>query len=141
MGGAPPTTEVLDPQFVQRIVATLFPDEGGVTAALAPEDNTGREWNKEELGVTQGEVKDAVGRIKSGKAPGPDGIHRKVWALAFKELGAYMRHLFNRCLREGRFPAEWKGANLVLIPKKGTPGDQPSAYRPICLLDAAGKNS
>jgi len=83
-------------------------------------------------------MKDAVRRIKSGKAPGPDGVRGKVWTLAFKELGGYMRHLYNRCLREGRFPAEWK-ANLVLIPKGGKPADQPSAYRSICLLDEAGK--
>jgi len=84
-------------------------------------------------------VRDAVRRIKSGKAPGPDGVHGKVWALAFKELAGYMRHFFNRCLKEGCFPPEWKRANLVLISKGGKPGDLPSSYRPICLLDEAGK--
>jgi len=120
-------------------VATLFPAGRGAAPALAPEDETGREWNEEELGVTHGEMKDAVGKIKTGKAPGPDGVHGKVWALAFKEIEGYMRRLYNRCLEEGRFPTEWKRANLVLIPKEGKPGDQSSAYRPICLLDEAGK--
>jgi len=62
-----------------------------------------------------------------------------VWALAYKELAGYLRHLYNRCLKEGCFPSEWKMANLVLIPKGGKPGDSPSSYRPICLLDEAGK--
>jgi len=91
------------------------------------------------LGVTQGELRDAVRRIKSRKAPGPDGVHGKVWALASKEIGEYMRHLLSRCLKEGRFPPDWKRAKLVLIPKGGKPEDVPSSYRPICLLDEAGK--
>lgn len=42
-------------------------------------------------------------------------------------------------MREGKFPPAWKEANIVLFPKGGKPRDQPSAYRPICLLDEVGK--
>jgi len=48
-------------------------------------------------------------------------------------------HVFNKCLRQGRFPQQWKRAKLVLLPKAGREPDTPSAYRPICLLDEAGK--
>lgn len=50
-------------------------------------------------------------------------------------LSNYLRHQFNRCLRQGIFPPAWKEANLVLLPKEGKPRDTPAAYRPICLLD------
>lgn len=50
-----------------------------------------------------------------------------------------MAHLYTRCLMASRFLPEWKRAKLVLIPKEGKPGDLPSSYRPICLLDEAGK--
>ncbi|XP_029157038.1 uncharacterized protein LOC114929630 [Nylanderia fulva] len=50
-----------------------------------------------------------------------------------------MRHLYNECLRTGTFPQVWKKASIVLIPKEGKHKEPPSAYRPICLLDEAGK--
>lgn len=72
------------------------------------------------------------------KAPGPDGVSSRVWALAMSELGPRTQALYTACLREGKFPANWKKANLVLLKKKGKPTDTPSA-RPICLLDEVGK--
>lgn len=54
-------------------------------------------------------------------------------------LSGFMRQLFSSCLRQGCFPPAWEQANLVLIPKGGRPEVTPSAYRPICLLDEAGK--
>jgi len=62
-----------------------------------------------------------------------------VLALAAEVTGEWMGHLFDRCLEAGRFPREWKKARMVLLPKEGKPAGTPSAYRPICLLDEAGK--
>ncbi|CAB0034471.1 unnamed protein product [Trichogramma brassicae] len=41
-----------------------------------------------------------------------------------------------------RFPV-WLEApeRLVLLPKPGKPPDEPSSYRPLCMLDTAGKDS
>ena len=47
--------------------------------------------------------------------------------------------MFDRCLQTGQFPSQWKEARLVLLPKVGRPADEPSAYRPICLIDEIGK--
>ncbi|KMQ81577.1 reverse transcriptase, partial [Lasius niger] len=134
--GASPITESLDPAFVRKIIDTLFPVmEDGLDNPI-PEREAG--WNEGEMAVSRGELKDVVRRIKNGKAPEPDGVHGKAWGLAHKELGGEMRDLYS-CLREGRFPPAWKKANVVLLPKEGKPQDQPSAFRPICLLDEAGK--
>lgn len=54
-------------------------------------------------------------------------------------MGSSIRAMYDRCLREGRFPAIWKRANLVLLHKDGKPEDSSGAYRPICLLDELGK--
>ena len=49
------------------------------------------------------------------------------------------KKLCTSCLREGSFSRLWKRARLVLLRKEGKPAESPSAYRPICLLDDAGK--
>uniref|UniRef100_A0ABD2X9G9 Reverse transcriptase domain-containing protein n=1 Tax=Trichogramma kaykai TaxID=54128 RepID=A0ABD2X9G9_9HYME len=36
-------------------------------------------------------------------------------------------------------PSGWKRQRLVLLPKPGKPPDEPSSYRPLCMLDTAGK--
>jgi len=119
-GGATPVTETLDPQFVNTVVETLFPDGEGVES-LPPLGEI-PEWDEDELVVTQGELKDAVARIKSRKAPGPDGVHGRAWVLAFSEMAEDMRHVFGKCLKKGSFPLAWRRAKLVLLPKKGKPG-------------------
>ncbi|CAB0040907.1 unnamed protein product [Trichogramma brassicae] len=44
-----------------------------------------------------------------------------------------------RCLETGVFPSSCKRQRLVLLPKPGKPPDEPSSYRPLCMLDTAGK--
>jgi hypothetical protein len=45
-----------------------------------------------------------------------------------------MLEVFNRCLKEGRFPRVWKQAEIAWIPKPGGSG-----LRPVCLLPTIGK--
>ena len=33
----------------------------------------------------------------------------------------------------------WKRPRLVLLPKGNNPLDEPSSYRPLCMLDTSGK--
>jgi hypothetical protein len=42
-------------------------------------------------------------------------------------------------LLHGYFPAQWKVAQMILIPKPGKPPHAPSSYRPISLLPIASK--
>ncbi|KAL7299675.1 hypothetical protein TKK_0007433 [Trichogramma kaykai] len=48
-------------------------------------------------------------------------------------------HSRTTCLETGVFPCSWKRERLVLLPKPGKPPDEPSSYRPLCVLDTAGK--
>jgi len=47
--------------------------------------------------------------------------------------------MYNKCLTEGHFPETWKKACLVLLRKGNKPLDDPSSYRPLCMLDSMGK--
>jgi len=117
---APPTTESLDPGFLGEVVGALFP--GGVGEA-APFHCSGEvpEW-REDWEIYAEEMRGAVRRMKTNKAPGPDGIPGKIWALVMGEVGGSMRYLFTRCLREGVFPSPWKEARLVFPKGEGPHG-------------------
>lgn len=70
---ASPMTETLDPLFIQQVI-DLFPEmEDGLNNPI-PERETG--WDEEDMCVTRGELKDAIRRIRSGKAASQrrDGI-------------------------------------------------------------------
>ncbi|CAK1580084.1 unnamed protein product [Parnassius mnemosyne] len=90
--------------------------------------------------VTQAETRAAVLRLRAkNTAPGPDGVPGRSLVLALKELEPQLRGLFTSCLEQGQLPSVWKEGRLVLLRKEGRPVDSPSAYRPIVLLDEAGK--
>lgn len=136
----PPLTETLDPGFVGDVVNTLFPRVQDNLSSPPVIPSSPIIWD-DELGVTEQELDRAVKRLRArNTAPGPDGIPGRAWVLALSAgLGDRLRRLFDGCLRIGVFPKEWKEAKLVLLKKDGRPVDSPSAYRPICLLDEAGK--
>ncbi|CAK9820186.1 Putative 115 kDa protein in type-1 retrotransposable element R1DM [Anthophora quadrimaculata] len=136
----PPVTEGLDPQVLGRVVDALFPSfERGTATPPQPEETADPAWSAE-LGVTDEELGDAVRKMAArNTAPGPDGIPGKVWALALGVLGPQFQRLLNRCLELGQFPPQWRRGRMVLLKKEGRPADSPSAYRPLCLLDEAGK--
>ena len=86
------------------------------------------------------EVKMAICRQKTKKAPGPDGIRPEILQHLVTEISPYLRDLFNECLAQGRIPICFKEANMVVI-SKGEDKDPRllKSYRPICLLNTLGK--
>ena len=78
-------------------------------------------------------------RLKYGKAPGSDNIPNEI---VREVVGAWPELLFetyNVCLHKGVFQKRWKRQKLVLLRKGDKPLDEPSSYRPACLLDNFGK--
>jgi len=134
-----PVTESLKPQLLGGIVDTRFPRRvEGSTLEWGPDLDGSHELTEEQL-VSGDELTRAVRRIGSRKAPGPDDIPGRILVRALDFLGARLKHIFNKCLRQGQFPQQWKKAKLVLLPKASREAGTPSAYRPICLLDEVGK--
>jgi len=68
-----------------------------------------------------------------------DGIPNIALKAAIKAAPELFLETYNTCLKEGSFPRIWKRQRLVLLPKGKKPPDEPSSYRPLCMLDTAGK--
>lgn len=133
-----PVSETLPKDTVEAIVDGLFPtdrEELEGTRELG-----GRiEWT-DEYSVTNAEVRDAIKRFHGDrKAPGPDGILGGIIAGSGNQWLEIWALCFSRCLRDGCFPSSWKRAKLVLLKKKEGNIADPKIYRPICLLNEAGK--
>ncbi|CAB0030730.1 unnamed protein product [Trichogramma brassicae] len=90
-------------------------------------------------GVTLEELRGACTRIRDGAAPGPDGVPNRALKLAVTLRPEAFLRVYSACLSGGVFPSPWKTQRLVLLPKPGRPPDASSSYRPLCMLDTAGK--
>lgn len=123
----------IDEDTMRNIVQTLFPTHETRIDEIETESNIGL------TEFTMDELQTAARSLKNNKAPGPDGIPAEV----IKEIAAQrpdvLLQMYNSCLREGIFPREWKKQRLVLISKGKGDATSPSAYRPLCMLDTAGK--
>jgi len=124
------------PGRLDAIIDVLFPNRYN---ARRPQLATDNEDEQGQTMITAAEVNAAATDIPNGKAPGPDGLPNEVLRKAATTHPEYFATLYNCCIRSAHFPAPWKKARLVLLRKPGKPLDDPSAYRPLCMLDSAGK--
>ncbi|CAB0036893.1 unnamed protein product [Trichogramma brassicae] len=130
----PRANSPISPTLVRRIVAALFPrvpDE----PALPPPLQAGAIVPA----VTMEELRGACRRIKDHTAPGLDGVLNAAIKIAIATHPDIFLQVYTAFLRTGVFPACWKRQRLVLLPKPGKPPEKPSSYRPLCMLDTAGK--
>ena len=85
------------------------------------------------------ELRTACSKVGNAKAPGLDGIPNIALKAAIVEAPEMFLSMYNRCLQDGIFPAKWKQQRLALLRKGKKPPDEPSSYRPLCVLDTTGK--
>ncbi|XP_026744691.1 uncharacterized protein LOC113506027 [Trichoplusia ni] len=124
------------PAVLHAVVSSLFPERTNIVppVVVAPQAPEPLE------AITEGEMEASIACLRPKKtAPGPDGVPARALTLALGPLESRFRGLLNSCLEEGRFPDTWKTGRLVLLRKEGRPADSPSGYRPVVLLDEAGK--
>lgn len=122
------------PVLLQRIISELFPHHAPRDQSLTANPDT-----DEIPEVTEEEIWRISTKIKDSKAPGPDGFPNKAIRTTLKSKPDMIAKLMETCLGEGVFPRCWKRQKLVLLPKPGKQPGDPSAYRPICLLNSLGK--
>ncbi|XP_064210836.1 uncharacterized protein LOC135265347 [Tribolium castaneum] len=92
-----------------ELVDDLERDQWGLGYQIHPTTEWNIAGNSEIEYFTQGEMKRAVGKLKTDKAPGPDNIPVEVIrAMANGEGGELMRRVYNKLLHTGTFPKEWK---------------------------------
>uniref|UniRef100_A0A670KCA9 Reverse transcriptase domain-containing protein n=1 Tax=Podarcis muralis TaxID=64176 RepID=A0A670KCA9_PODMU len=89
--------------------------------------------NKE---ITVNEIKEAIGRMKMGKAPGPDGLSAKYYKTLGEYLAPVLKDVINNILQGGKIPESWKMAYITLIPKSEKEKTDVKNYRPISLLNS-----
>lgn len=133
----PTTPRELCPVKLKAIVQGLFPDRDPIQWPNMTQNREIQSEDSDELSVE--EVLEAAGSLKLNKAPGPDGIPNAAVKVAVQTSPKVFLESMKRYLEVGQFPDCWKRQKLVLIPKPGKAADDPSSYRPICLLDTLGK--
>ena len=124
----------MDENTMRNIVETLFPTHP--TRPQSPDEPQAQTLPPP---FTEEELQAAAQSLKNRKAPGPDQIPAEVLKAIAHHNPQLLLPMYNACLRQGLFPETWKKQRLVLISKgKGEPAT-PAAYRPLCMLDTAGK--
>ncbi|CAB0038087.1 unnamed protein product, partial [Trichogramma brassicae] len=132
--GCPQAKQPSSPLLVRGAVAALFPRVPSGPALWLP-----RRAEEPIPAVTLEELKGARSKIKERSTPGPDGIPNSALKIAIAARPDILMRVYTMCLETGVFPSGWKRQRLVLLPKPGKPPDEPSSYRPLCMLDTAGK--
>lgn len=99
------------------------------------------EWSHDEPvePITIPEAVKLARGIPGNKAPGPDCILGEAMKMLVKTKPDYVANVFNRCIEQGVFSVSWKKARLVLLGKNDNPLDEPSTYRPLCMLHSMEK--
>ena len=90
--------------------------------------------NEEVNCVSREEVKNALRRMKKGKAVGPDELPVEVWK-CMGEMGIkFLTRLFNRLLMGEEMPEEWRRSVLIPIYKNKVDAQCCGNYRGIKLM-------
>ena len=90
--------------------------------------------NEEINGVSREEVKNALRRMKKGKAVGPDELPVEVWKCMGEMETKFLTKLFNRLLMGERMPEEWRRSVLIPIYKNKGDAQCCGNYRGIKLM-------
>ena len=85
-----------------------------------------------DIGFSVPGVEKMLSKLKSHKAPGPDGITARVLKQLSTTIAPILCNIFKVSYESSQIPEEWRQANVVPIYKKGDRTD-PSNYRPISL--------
>ena len=88
--------------------------------------------------VTYNEVVNNLKSLRSDCSTGSDQIPVKFLKLVVDLIASPLTHIINSFISSSSFPAAWKIARILPIPKTDLP-TEPDHYRPISLLPALSK--
>ena len=77
--------------------------------------------------ITKDEVNANMQRLKSDKAPGPDGITNRILKACSTKLAELLTPLFQACVTQAYHPREFKRANTIALKnreRKTTPAQR-----------------
>ena len=88
--------------------------------------------------VTCDGIATLIKNLDPNKAHGHDMISIRMLKLCGKSICKPLDLIFQSCIKQGKFPTEWKKANVVPVHKKGDKQILKN-YRPVSLLPICGK--
>ena len=91
-----------------------------------------------EVFVTISEIVDILKIINPNKASGPDKTSHKKLKIYHEKIVIPLQIIFNKSLRQCKYPSILKNAHVTAIFKKGDTS-LPSNYRPKSLISCVGK--
>ena len=104
-----------------------------------PSQNTEAVPALDEIQVTESQVLKILNSLDVNKSTGPDKMPTKLIKMIAILIVTPLTSLYNKSLKSGIFPKQWKEAQVTPIFKKnGSPSDV-KQYRPISLLSCLSK--
>lgn len=91
------------------------------------------------LTITIEELKNIILSFDVNKSPGPDQIDFRIIRRIFESSPSFLLEWINKCFQLCHFPSILKQAEVMFFIKPNKNSDEPSSYRPICLLPCLGK--
>jgi len=70
--------------------------------------------------ITKEEVKEALRKMKSDKAVGPDSIPVEVWKSLGEDEVAWLTDFFNVIFKTAKMPQEWRYSTIIPLYKNGS---------------------
>ena len=109
------------------------------TNSIIPSDNLKLTNNVlSNIEINAEEILNIIRTLNPNKAHGPDGISIRMIKICDESICKPLVIIFKKCLLSGKFPSDWKKANVVPIYKKGNKQTLKN-YRPVSLLCVCGK--
>ena len=81
---------------------------------------------------TEDKMLSLITSLDTSKSTGADSVSAKILKSTAPFIAKSLTKLFNKFLRSGKFPSDWKVARVVPILKGGDP-ESPANYRPISI--------
>ena len=97
-----------------------------------------RENKLSDINVDASQISSIISKLHSKKAHGHDDIAINMLKIAKDEVSIPLKLIFDKCISTGKYPSEWKKANVQPVHKKNSRQDK-SNYRPISLLPICSK--
>ena len=89
--------------------------------------------------LTLHELQTALGKLKTRKSPGPDGITNEMLKHLGNTATQKLLEVFNRSWGDGALAQVWREAIMIPVHKKGKDKKKAASYRPISLTSCVVK--
>ena len=121
--------------ILQHQFTSVFPHE---TDCNLPDFESRTDRSINTIDITESTVRNKILHLDVNKSYGPDEISPKLLHELADEVSAPLTLVFNKSLKEGHVPSDWKVAHISPIFKKGS-RNLASNYRPVSLTSIACK--